>query len=1145
MAESSTLLINCVKGCSVKVDLSFYADMSSLKSFISMKWHIPVQEILIITPYGAKLKDEDFHNKKSMELLSHLYVFHRKIFSSIKRPVPMSTETTNASIKDDLGKLPFGYSQENTKLSDTQPAQKVDKLYADIDDTQISKLLDQIDPLPTMPKPMASPFQDYASESTSRQAQLKSILQTNLGWLKALKIDVTFYFDQITQFIDSQNHYTQSIEVIVSYLQFYCEQIHSLFLERSHQCETVLQKEYLTNWKSNYARLTQLNCVVPQRNFQHLSEYFDLNELNTQYEEMKRLQVELSNSINELKARLNDSLDLEKIVQSNSKSLEFELIQKFNIDMNLEDNLFNNFHEYIKKIEDITTELLNSDENTLTTKDQTTLLATKNNENLQKLIKNLIPQITIISKSIYTKANDVMLIKRNVQKRLIQFLGEITFVQINALDLKKLLIQNVDKTLHALQLKNAVFEYLERFPVVYGNLLVELIRRKRWLSQIVAVTRGKYNASLVDLQNQELNYRTKWLTNMHSANQYHEYTPVENLGVTKILDLLLNAENKDCEVVIDIINESNFQLNTIKNHYTLTKSSVTNFCKDMIKTGVSEEIVNVLLKNLEKSSHFLLKVETDQKELSSNFQKLDNANDELLTSYKQRVQRLEAQLLVKKLHNTNSWPSGLFQSAATNMDALYQSRLHGKDFGHFSNSNKPINQSSISANIELEKTHTKESQLQEENLALKAANAKLQQELMSLKRENSDLCIENEGYKESLAISKNAIISFTTELETLHNEKIDLSNKFKQDLRILLNQNNKNFNDYDELQNKYEKLNILTAALEKTSETVKTNFDNEKLQLTAEIETLKDQIKTFSSLEQEKAESDKNYNQLQKNFSSYIKELFNIVFNDIFVLENIGLLLERDIYENKETLKITRVKGLRKKLDETTMFLAESQSIDMNSSLVKDLRTLKAKMETGVPENTDELKREFLQFVQNLYNNESKLYETSVVKRFKDVEQLAKKLTKENKKIKNHFYENGIVVGDLMVGDLALFLPAKIDNDLVNDFSSVNSSMSSIDLGTPPPAPMQTSVSQSVSSVDKPNVTLPATKNKVWTAFTAFGSARYIVQDLVPIKGEWFIAKISSLEKHTASSFENPYKLDVGVVWYAVSVKPVQRNTTA
>ncbi|KAL6942145.1 hypothetical protein ACO0QE_003311 [Hanseniaspora vineae] len=1139
MAENSTLLINCIKGCSVKLHLSLYGDMGSLKSFISMKWHIPIQDILIITPYGTKLKDEDFHSEKSMELLNHLYVFHRKIFSNIKRPVPMSTEISDTSPKGDLRKLSTGDLQEDNELSASE--QRKNNLQPSMDDAQISKLLDQIDPLPTMPKLMASPFQDYASESTSRQAQLKSILQTNVGWLKALKIDVTFYFDQLTQFTESQSYYIQSIEVIVNYLQFYCKQVHSLFLEKSRQCEEVIHNEGSKNWKQNYKRLTQLSCVVPQRNFHHLSEYFDLNELNTNNEKIKHLQTELTNSVDELGSNLNESLALGKIVQSNSTTLKSDLVKPFNIDMNLENNLFNNFNEYMKRIEDITAELLNSDENLSTDDTREANLDTTSNENLQILIRNLIPQITIISKSIYSKANDVILIKRNVQKKLVQFFGEITFVQISALDLKKLLVQNVDELLQTLQQKNAVFEYLESFPIVYGNLLVEMVRRKRWISQIVSLTKDKYNASLIDLQNQELDHRTKWLKNMYSAGQCHESMHAENTDVKKISDLLLNTGNKDCEVVIDIINESNFQLNTIENYYTLTEIHIANFCKKLTGLGIAEESVNVLLKDLENTLRFSLNVANDQRKLRSNSSKPESTKEELLTSYKQRIKRLEAQLLVKKLHNTSSWPSGLFNSTMTNMDNLYHSRLHNGQLENVSNSNN-YNHQSLN---ELEKTSLREEQLKKESDALKAENAKLQQELMTLRMKNSDLVIENEGYKESLAISKNAMVSFTTEVETLQNEKIELSNKFKQDLRILLNQNNKNFNDYDELENKFENLNILTKEMQKTTETMETNFNSEKLQLAAEIETFKDQVKAFSNIEQEKAEKDKKYDQLQEKFDSYIKELFNIVLNDIFVLENIGLLLERDVHEDKETLKITRVKGLRKKLDETTVFSAEAQSIEMNSSLVKNLRDLKAKMETGVSENADQSKHEFLQFVQNLYNNDSKLYETSVVKRFKDVEQLAKKLNKENKKIKNHFQENGIVVGDLMVGDLALFLPAKIENDLVNDFSSVNSSMSSIDLGTPPPAPMQTSVSQSSFSAEKSNVTPSAPKNKVWTAFTAFGTARYIVQDLVPIKGEWFIAKISSLQKHTATSFENPYKLDIGAVWYAVGVKPVQRNTIA
>lgn len=192
----------------------------------------------------------------------------------------------------------------------------------------------------------------------------------------------------------------------------------------------------------------------------------------------------------------------------------------------------------------------------------------------------------------------------------------------------------------------------------------------------------------------------------------------------------------------------------------------------------------------------------------------------------------------------------------------------------------------------------------------------------------------------------------------------------------------------------------------------------------------------------------------------------------------------------------------------------------------------------------------FLGNITQLYDN--KLYEVAVIRRFKDIETLAKKLTKENKikrTLLERFQREKVTLRNFQIGDLALFLPTRENVNSVGSMSSstssLSSSFSSVDLSTPPP--LDAVSIQSSPSVIHSNVINQASisgrdKNKLmrpWAAFTAFEeSTRYFLKDEKGLtKGkEWFVGRIVTLEHFVAdSSSNNPFRLPKGSVWFQVT----------
>lgn len=72
--------LDCTTGDTIAVDLKVFLDLKEFKSYLSNKWGVPRAQILLLYPFGIKLKDSNFKHASDLES-PEIYVYDRRLFS--------------------------------------------------------------------------------------------------------------------------------------------------------------------------------------------------------------------------------------------------------------------------------------------------------------------------------------------------------------------------------------------------------------------------------------------------------------------------------------------------------------------------------------------------------------------------------------------------------------------------------------------------------------------------------------------------------------------------------------------------------------------------------------------------------------------------------------------------------------------------------------------------------------------------------------------------------------------------------------------------------------------------------------------------------------------------------------------------------
>ncbi|AAS51613.1 ADL307Wp [Eremothecium gossypii ATCC 10895] len=1060
--EGNLQLVNAISGRSIGTHVQYFMTMEDLKRFVIQQWHIPGPEIFILQPYGGKFKRGHFQDMVSeakkavargrVRETSVLYVFDRRLFDGGEEALAQATRHDST----------------------------------------------------TLVRPLVSPLEDAEAEVGERAAA--SLLTTNLGWLSALEIDVRYFHACIEGWVQQLANMKECLSVLLQYLELYSFDIEKLYHASAEAVDGVRQRCASNDWRQKNQELLETIDAVASRG--KLVQFVDLEEMSEAEERLRELERLLSKKLSLFRGALDENHAIRQEIANHIKEVGTRYQDNIS-NYELEAQILGNFKDMVKKVKEDTRTILDLD----TTKVSPDLMTSA--VSLFKEMKSTaIPALYTVGLSLFTQASKCMETKASLQREMLVILADIAVAQVNIVDAKNSLLQQVNQDISALHTTEQQLLRVSELPVVYGLYLIELYRRQHWITGLDRYY-SEHTKEIQSVLQRELVFREKWSSDFSSYSEIFQWQDDK----PQLAKLFSNASPLEVgRPCIDI-------------------GTIQTYIEMLARCDVAEDSQTLLKKTLSEVSRFQFIVKSP---LAGSVSKdsTDSMN-EVIEGYKNRINKLELLLHSTQFSNTSSWPTGVLNSNSLNVfhnniasinEKLLLSDYKSRDSIMSGKSNEKELQSQL---VELQK------QLEEAKNEAK----RVQQQLKTTKTQLLNGEDERTAYKETLSILNAELSKLILNQEEQKQELVIAAKDFQEKLDVSMRQVNDLLKQVNFWKSKCGDLDKIKQDLLANMATKETDFNNRCTDYERNIVELQRQLsekcdatneRSVTSTSADVPGETKEYIESLKEVNRRLEEdMFAVFAGNIVLLENIGLLLSRGP-DNK--LQIIRVKGLRKNIDDS---IIKDSSPVINSHMVKstvfqDVKNLFDELQLSQGVN-DQL--HFVSELERFY--EEDLFQTSVIKRFTDVENLAKKLRKENKAKKSvieRHNKDKITFRDLKVGDLALFLPTRgVAGSLTSSVaSSLASSFSSVDLSTPPP-PLPTA-SQSLIKVTphKPH----RNKSTPWAVFTASElGVRYFLKDSEElVKGkDWFVGKIQSMEKYTVNGdSRNPFKLPEGMVWYEV-----------
>ncbi|AET41275.1 autophagy protein ATG11 Ecym_7456 [Eremothecium cymbalariae DBVPG len=1073
--DGNTQLVNAISGKCISTNIQYFITVEDLKRFITQQWLIPREEIFILLPYGTKFKKSNFHDMVSEAKKAH-----------------------------GGGKKP--YRRDNINELYVFDRRLFDGAHEDVQ--SLLGVTGRHDEM-TFVKPLVSPLLDVEimneNDGDCCYRNAVSLLTTNLGWLSALEIDVHYFHDFLRDWIEQSKSMGKCLSVVLQYLELYSFDVEKIYNSNVEFVNNIHSHGAANSWRSRYRdSLEKIDAVGREGK---LSQFLSFKRLVETSEKLKELDHTLNQKFIQFRKVLSDTYESRTRISLKIQ----EMSQRYHEDPSnyeLEDQILSNFKELAQRVKDDTHAVIDQD---LEESDQ------RMGESPLTLIKELksstLPTIYTIALSLFTQASKCNESKSALKHEMVVLLGDIASTQVQIVNLKNSLLKDITKGTQNLQSFELALSKVDDLPIVYGLYLIELYRRDNWFDEVDKYYRD-HHQELQGIIQKEMAYRDKWLSDFLSFTDIFKWDDDKLQLPSVFLKGSTGESKKRIKITIDMIEE---------------------YISTLSKQNFSEDSLNLLRTNLDeicKSPNILGNLGAC---LPSSINS-EGSSQELIKGYKNRIKKLESLLHNTHFSNVNSWPSGIFNNSTLNAfqnniasinEKLMISEYRDKDSAS----------ANISKSVERE-LHAQVYDLQKQLETAKEENKRIQRQWKSSRAKLLNGEDERKAYKETLSMLNAELSNLISKQENQKAEVMKLNQEFKIKLEVITKDNNRLLNDVESWKGKYNGLNNIKEDLLTNLATMENRFVKERSKFDEEIGKLQGDIDELNSINQEAVVGSPTGTELVQEETLNVKNLkevnkrleadiYDIFASTVVILENIGLLLSRDQDYN---LQITRVKGLRKRMDQSIVNdSALLNPLMVKSSVFQEMKDLYNSIKTN--QRTEDHQK-LVAFLEQLYSQ--KLFQSSVIKRFTDVETLAKKLRKENKAKKIIIEKNSkdrITFRNLKVGDIALFLPTRGPvGSMASSISSLNSSFSSVDLSTPPPGTQSMSKTATCKTA--------RTKSTPWAAFTASElGVRYFLKDSDDlVKGkEWFVGKIRNMEKHTVTDeAHNPYKLPDGAVWYEV-----------
>ncbi|SCU93212.1 LAME_0F03026g1_1 [Lachancea meyersii CBS 8951] len=1082
MSATSCTIYNAITGFSVTTNLRLFLTIDDFKRFVSQQLMIPLDQTFILLPYGAKLKRDTFASCVRDAAKSEFYVFDRRLFSFAQDPISSTILTQTPEIEELLNAV-----------------------------TRLHKA--------TLIKPVTSPLQEVTfATSDLDYRKITTMLTSNMGWLSALEIDAHYFHSIIQNTMSEIRVIFQCFTICSQYLKLYCFEVEKLY-DSNVEFHNQLRKDSNAHqWQKFYDSLLKEIKTVNDERQKRLSNFLERDSLERDYNDLVDINRRVLTQLRQLKTQIYENIEKRQAIAARVEQLK-PLFDQAPSNYEMENQMMKKFEEIIAETKESTREIL-----ALTSEELTPDVLAEVSQKVSDNKNSTIPNLLTIAQSLFSQAEESLANKKRLQEQIILLLSQIAFVQVQILDVKTVLLKECNQQLESLQNYELRLSQVEDLPILYGLHLIENLRKKNWLAE--AKTLGcKMSQELQAIGDIEEKHREKWNRTFGQLRSLFDISGSDLTGFRKSYALQICSFS-----VVDTDG--------------LTAEKIERYLLQLSQHNISVESLALLQKNLESAVSFSINL----KPLSSNgyfFPGRSSHDDsDVIRRYQRRIKKLEALLHDAKYSNIRSWPSGILNNATLTA---------------FENNTPPVNvkmsmlladSNDVTSNLPQGKALDDMSRLRKDAEEYQEQIDSLKKESLKLKTLAVDFEDERSAYRETLSALNNELSKLTSEREQReHFESIKLA-ELKDQVTVLSKHNASLLNEVSSLKNDFEQQKSLNEKLLSDMATAETNageakkaFDEERNLLREEIDLLKssneelvnNQIILNSSEHKEQSEEDDSNATVNHDM---LKSVFEVFAGAVYILENIGLLLSRT---DDLSYQISRVKGLRKGLAQSDIFesaLELKGPTSIKSTVFQDVKELFDS--SNGPDNV-QAQRELLLAMNKLFEN--KLYESSVIKRFKDIEALAKKLTKENKfrrGLLETYQREKITVKNFQVGDTALFLPTRdVPDSVSSSVSSLASSFSSVDLSTPPPPGGASSQRGESHHLKNTKERVNANKAVPWAAFTAFDeSTRYFLKDneKFTIDRDWFVGNITSVEEMVANEpATNPFKLPKGTTWVQVT----------
>lgn len=1047
-----------------------------------------------------------------------------------------------------------------------------------------------------LPTPIESPLVSvHLDDICADYCTFCNYLLSNLGWLSALEIDIHHFESAVGRLTAEIHNALEGLRATVAFVENQVQDLRAANARTSSFVAKLHSDLENSGWKPVYEQLLPQipDYFHPQRSLQA----FFPNEkvqalrrsLESAHDELSDILLRCDTWIRNLPARFE-----ELRTQAARLEAQFKVTPD---DYRLEEQMLAKSNTMIQSIRDDSRQLLEES----SSPDSHSTVATVHRDLVSHYRNEGLPMLFTITCALRNQVNELMDLKEGLQRETKPIYTQLS--SILAQTGNKTRDRNISRLLeHTKDLQSSLIQTRD-IVLVYGQYILEYLRKTVWFYRILQHILS-FDVQFDSFLQQESKTRALWLKDYgYLQHAFQDSTPI-NEGLA-LLDDRFFDDNRDFNQLYSFCNANPESiknlLSTIDHRLSTLRNYFETYLKDLRSFDVLKDTFSILSKSFEGCSSFELPCPTDYQHsnddrirgLRLRINKLESLllQSKMLNSTTIRFQTSnsvkDSRILGEWLNNPTNAGDGCsskimnwfeephaefshlhndseatkhngskqdFQSALVDRETrikILNDKVTDLDLEIQASREIQTNLNKLIANLLYEKEgyedlrrsnelqYSKDIQkLAEQNSHLLAEVAKLKKEKLDLDTKNSQLMNQKNEIEDSHKVElhalqdkfDNELAQMKASLQELQHENSALKNK--TEVENLTKDDNDSLQDTD----------YTDAASNSPPQALmmKESKDSQTLEAPAPLSNSVDTAEVSQHIDGKhmRVEEDgDNLSELVLYANLLENKIFDIFTTSVFILENIGLLLIED--SKTGAMRIIRVKGLKKR--SIAKISGESASLMENDCALKSrvFSRIKERYDKSFQHDIMMSCKSVIEEIGKLYDNS--LFGSAVVDRFRNIETLAKKLTKESKNVhcSSQQYRPGMLaIDNFAIGDMVLFLP--VDDcslSVKSSNNSTDSSFSSVDLTSPPPYTIMSTLSS--KNDEKASKLHSKVVNRRWAAFTwQERETRYLLKAgcQIPEGREWFIGKITDISPVNAANklMSSATKSD-NLTWYELT----------